>query len=129
MVLQVVVCMYLVAIQCLISHQGMASLVKGVTEDIERAFHNWLKATGSIPDVCDDSLPAIQQGVSGSWEWNPNISDPTVTRTCLPIYYFSWEWSTEPEGLQVHVERSTMGGAGDASWDVLITAQGVRRDL
>ncbi len=96
------------------------------TGAIEARFHKWLKDTGNIPKVCSGSLPDLKQGKPGSWTWNPNISDPTAKKTCLPIYYFKWEWRPGPEGVQVHVDRSTMGGRRDESRDVLITADGVR---
>jgi hypothetical protein len=51
----------------------------------------------------------INTGVDGEWEWNRNIDDPTILRTCNPINSFSWVWESG-HSLRIANSISRMGG-------------------
>jgi hypothetical protein len=76
---------------------------------MEEQFHNWLIEQGAIPQICHDKLPKLEAGVDGEWEWNRNIDDPTILRTCNPINSFSWVWESG-HSLRIANSISRMGG-------------------
>jgi hypothetical protein len=82
----------------------------GSLTDLVKQFHEFLVEQGKIPFVCMNKLPPLMPEQDGSWRWNRNVDDPTITRTCNPINSFEWKWKNGGSTLTCINHISTQMG-------------------